>query len=221
MTRILHACLVISIATNAWANDQQAKPPKGIAIAKQGTPDLDGKIDDHWKACPKYAVTQPIAESLKIEQKDMATATVQLLWDDKHLYALWIVKDSSLSAESSDDWAQDSVELFLDQHQDKSVTYESDDAQYRVNFQGKISGQGTGYDEADIKAAATKTKQGYIVEMAIRTHAADMKPGTAMGLELQVNDDHGSGQRDAIAKWLHTEDDSWQDTSKFGTVQLK
>jgi hypothetical protein len=48
-----------------------------------------------------------------------------------------------------------------------------------------------------------------------------MTPGTAMGLELQVNDDHGSGQRDAIAKWLHTEDDSWQDTSKFGTVQLK
>ena len=57
--------------------------------------------------------------------------------------------------------------------------------------------------------------------MAIRTQAADMKVGTVMGIEFQVNDDHGSAQRDAITKWFHTKDDSWQDTSTFGTVHLK
>ena len=64
MIRFLHTCLVFSIAISAWANDQDANQPKGIAIAKQGTPKLDGKIDDRWKACPKHAVALPIAESL-------------------------------------------------------------------------------------------------------------------------------------------------------------
>jgi len=221
MIRFLPACLLFSVAITGLADDNDTDQRQGVAIALRGTPKVDGKIDDLWKSCPKHTVALPITELLKIEQKDMATATVQLLWDGRHLYALWVVNDAALSAESSDDWAQDSVELFLDQHQDKSTTYQADDAQYRVNFQGKRSGQGTGYDEADLKAVAARTKKGYRVEMSIRTHAADMKPGTVMGLELQVNDDHGSGQRDAITKWLHPEDDSWQDTSKFGTVQLK
>ncbi|MDA8967724.1 hypothetical protein N9F76_00375 [bacterium] len=221
MIRFLSACLFISFAPAAWSQNQNAKSEKGIAVAKKGTPTVDAKIDDIWKTCPKYSVNQPIADLLEIDPKDMATATVRLLWDDRHLYALWVVTDSKLSTEAGDDWAQDSVELFLDQHQDKSTTYDSDDAQYRVNYEGKISGQGTGYDEADIKAATKKNKKGYVVEMAIRTHAADNKTGTTMGIEFQVNDDHGSAQRDAIGKWFHTEDDSWQDTSTFGTLQLK
>ncbi|MGB0759087.1 MAG: sugar-binding protein [Rubripirellula sp.] len=221
MIRFLSACVIISFATTAWSQKQPAQPQKGMAVAKKGTPEVDAEIDEIWKTCPKYLVNQPIADLLQIESKDMATATVRVLWDDRFLYALWVVKDSELSADAGDDWAQDSVELFLDQHQDKSKSYEADDAQYRVNFKGKISGQGTGYDEADIKAATKKNKKGYIVEMAIRTHAADNKPGTVMGIEFQVNDDHGSSQRDAIAKWFHTEDDSWQDTSTFGTLTLK
>ena len=221
MIRFLYAYLVISVATVASAQNQNAKPLKGVAVAKKGTPAVDAKIDEVWKSCPKYMVNQPIADLLEIDPKEMATATVRLLWDDRHLYALWVVKDSALSADSSDDWAQDSVELFLDQQQDQSTTYDTDDAQYRVNYEGKISGQGTGYDEIDIKAATTKNKKGYIVEMAIRTQAADMKVGTVMGIEFQVNDDHGSAQRDAITKWFHTKDDSWQDTSTFGKVHLK
>ena len=221
MIRFLPAYLVIVFAATAWSQDQLDKSKKGVAVAKKGTPKVDAKIDEIWKTCPKYVADQPIADLLEIDSKDMATATVRLLWDDRYLYALWVVKDTELSADAEDDWAQDSVELFLDQQQDQSTSYENDDAQYRVNFEGKISGQGTGYDEADIKAATKKNKKGYIVEMAIQTHSADNKAGTVMGIEFQVNDDHGSAQRNAIAKWFHTEDDSWQDTSTFGTLELK
>ena len=158
MIRFLPAYLVIVFAATAWSQDQLDKSKKGVAVAKKGTPKVDAKIDEIWKTCPKYVVDQPIADLLEIDSKDMATATVRLLWDDRYLYALWVVKDTELSADAEDDWAQDSVELFLDQQQDQSTSYENDDAQYRVNFEGKISGQGTGYDEADIKAA-TKNKQ--------------------------------------------------------------
>ena len=231
MIRFLSACLIISLATTAWSQNLTAKPQKGVAFAKKGTPNIDAKIDGIWKTCPKFLVNQPIAELLEIDSKEMATATVRLLWDDRYLYALWVVKDSKLSADAGDDWAQDSVELFLDQLQDKSTSYDTDDAQYRVNYEGIISGQGTGYDEADIKAATAKNKKGYVVEMAIRAHVSDMKTGpgrlsdmkagTIMGIEFQVNDEHDRAQRDAIAKWFHLKDDSWQDTSTFGTLKLK
>lgn len=116
---------------------------------------------------------------------------------------------------------QDSVELFLDQNQKRTSYYESDDAQYRVSFEGNRSGQGTGYDENDLAAAAVKTDDGYRVEMSVRLSDIELKSGAKLGLELQVNDDHDSGSRDAVAKWHHTEDDSWENTSNFGTLELR
>lgn len=144
-------------------------------------------------------MNKPISDLLTIEPKDIATAAVQFLYDKDHLYALWIVKDSALSADATDDWAQDSVELFLDQNRKGTNIDEDDDAQYRVNYEGKLSGQGAGYDESDLEAAVVKTDIGYIVEMAIEVNKAELKRGAKLGLELQVNDDHDSGTRDAIA----------------------
>ena len=209
--------LLLGVAVVGTADDSKTD----VAIAIQGTPKIDGKIDDAWKKAPAVHVNKPISDLLTIEPKDIATAAVQFMYDKDHLYALWIVKDSALSADAIDDWAQDSVELFLDQNQNRTNVYEDDDAQYRVNYEGKLSGQGAGYDESDLQAAVAKTDIGYIVEMAIRVNKAELKPGAKLGLELQVNDDHDSGTRDAIAKWHHTEDDSWEDTSNFGTLELK
>lgn len=42
-----------------------------------------------------------------------------------------------------------------------------------------------------------------------------------MGLELQLNDDPGTGSRGGVSKWNHAENDSYQDTSNFGIVLLK
>ena len=177
MIRFLSAFLVISFAATAWSQDQLDKAKKGIAVA----PKVDAKIDEIWKTCPKYLVNQPIADLLEIDSKDMATATVRLLWDDRYLYALWVVKDSELSADAGDDWAQDSVELFLDQQQDQSTSYENDDAQYRVNFEGKISGQGTGYDEADIKAATKKNKKAISLKWQSRPITLTTRPELLWG----------------------------------------
>ena len=41
------------------------------------------------------------------------------------------------------------------------------------------------------------------------------------GDEMQVNDNRGGQGRESVTKWNHTEDDSWEDTSNFGTLRLK
>jgi endo-1,4-beta-xylanase len=204
------------------AQDSSApKADEPTITAIEGTPEIDGKIDQAWKEAPRVEVIKAVDALLTIDGDKMATASVRVLWDADHVYALWQVKDANLSAQASDPWAQDSVEIFLDENQKRTAWYESDDAQYRVSCEGTLSGQGTGFDQSNLKAAARKTKNGYVVEMSIKIQEAKLESGRKLGVELQVNDDPGTGERGAVAKWNHTEDDSWEDTSNFGTLLLQ
>lgn len=210
---------ILTLTIPAFAQDTPDAP---VAEAHKGTPVLDGKIDEVWKTAPAVDVNKPVSVLLTIDEADMATAKVHFLWDDDHLYALWNVKDSKLSAIAENEpWETDSVELFLDQNKKASMFYQSDDAQYRVNYKGVLSGQGEGYNEEHVKAATSMTDDGYIVEMSVKIDKVKLAAGMKVGVELQVNDDHGSETREAVAKWNHTEDDSWEDTSNFGTLELK
>ena len=194
-------------------------PP--VVTAKKGSPKLDGKVDEIWKSVTGVHVQRPVEDLLLIEKSQAATAEVKLLWDETHLYALWVVKDAKLSLDHVDDWHQDSVELFLDRNHKRTVFYQYDDAQYRVNYEGKVSGQGEGYVFEDIQGAAAKTKSGYIVEMAVLIPGRVLEPGCKMGIEMQVNDHRGNNGRDAVMKWNHAEDDTWEDTSHFGVLELR
>lgn len=197
------------------------KLPKGTAAAIKGTPKIDGKVDAEWKKVPRVRVSQPIESLLVSSEEDMAVATVQLMWDETHVYALWRVTDKQLDPEADEPWQQDSVELFLDQDKKGTTTYQADDAQYRVNCEGEISGQGAGYNAEHVKAATSVSKNGYVVEMAVEIDKVKLKPEMKLGLELQVNDNAGDGTRNSVTKWVHTEDDSWEDTSNFGTLLIK
>ncbi len=221
MNRLVSICLIALTCTTASVCSTAPAQESPLAVAVEGTPKVDGKVEAAWHDVPKVQVKKPVPGLLVIEEDKMATATVQFMWDDQHIYALWRVKDAALSAEADDAWAQDSVELFLDQNKKGTPYYQSDDGQYRVNFKGDLSGQGEGYDEADLKAATAKSEDGYIVEMSVLASKVELKKGVKLGLELQVNDDHDSGSRDAVAKWNHTADDSWEDTSNFGTLELQ
>ena len=220
LTLLSAACLAF-VSTTVAQDETKPKPQEPTITAIQGTPEIDGKVDEAWKKTPRVNVNKAVEGLLAVDEDEMATATVRVLWDKEHLYALWQVKDSNLSADASDSWAQDSVEFFLDENQKRTTYYESDDAQYRVNYKGELSGQGAGFDESNLKAAARKTKSGYVVEMAVKIQGDPLAVGRKLGVELQVNDDPGSGERGAVAKWNHTDDDSWQDTSNFGTLVLQ
>ncbi len=205
----------------AKADKTMTKEEPGVAKAISGAAKIDGKIDDAWKKAPMLKVVKPVDGIVQIEEKDMATATVQVMYDQDTLYALWQVTDDKLSDGGADPWEHDSVELFLDQDNKKSSVYDDNDGQYRVNFKGLMSGQGTGYNKDFCKAATAKTENGYIVEMALKITHVKLKSGVKMGFDLQVNDDAGDGSRSAVAKWYNDEDDSWENASTFGTLILK
>ncbi len=186
--------LCVSSAQNTATADKAAEAKGAVAVAIQGTPKVDGEVDDLWRDVPEAKVNKIVTSESTLTEKEMATATVKLLWDADHLYALWNVKDPKLSASGTAPHEQDSIELFVDELNQKAGSYQEDDVQYRVSFEGELSG-GEGFEEDNIKAVAKKTDAGYLVEMSVKLAHAKRESGTKMGLELQVNDNAGENSR--------------------------
>lgn len=203
------------------SKETSSKKIVSSTVASFGTIKVDGEIDDAWKNATAVEVKKLVKSESTLTESEAAKGTVKLLWDKEYLFALWQVQDSKLSASSSDPWAQDSVELFVDELNEKSGAYQKDDAQYRVSYEGKISGDGMGYNPENIKAVAKKVDGGYVVEMAVKLSYAKKEAGTKLGLELQINDDPKTGSRGSITKWNHPENDSYMSTSDFGTLVLE
>ncbi len=181
-----------------------------LATAGKGTPVIDGKEDAVWgKAQAQHIAVYALGNGAK--------GTGRILWDEKGLYVFIKVLDARLSRASANAYEQDSVEIFIDERNDKTVDYGEDDAQYRINFENEKSSGGF---PADIKSATEKTWDGYTIEVSIPFKSIKGSPGLKIGFDLQVNDDDGSGKRTSIAKWNDPTNDSYRNTSNFGTLIL-
>jgi endo-1,4-beta-xylanase len=205
----------------SFGQDAPKKAERPTATAIYGTPKIDGEIDDAWKGVTAVEVKRVVKSETSMAESEVATGSVKLMWDKDFLYALWQVKDSKLSGKSDNAYEQDSIEFFVDELNERAGAYQKDDAQYRVSFEGKLSGAGDGYKEENLKASVKKIEGGYVVEMSVKLSFAKREGGTKMGLELQINDDPNTGSRGGVTKWNHAENDSYQSTSNFGEVLLK
>ena len=185
-----------------------------LTVAVRGTPIVDGDEDAVWAdAAENETAVWVVGES-------GATARVKTLWDDEHLYVLAVVSDSLLSKASANAWEQDSFEVFLDQNNAKTTWYQSDDGQYRINFDNEQSFNGAAAPEL-ITSATRVVPGGYVVELAIKLDAITPQKGTLIGFDFQINDDKdGDGVRDSVVTWNDPTNQAYQDTSRLGVLQL-
>ena len=162
---------------------------------------------------------------------DGATAIVHTLWHDDTLYIRFDVTDPTIDVSASDAWEQDSVEVFLDLGNAKNGEYRPwHDIQVRVNADGVVTfGAGeTGRMEQRLTATeAHRTDTGYVVELAIglwtiNEHQSRVDYGgvnTFQGFDVQVNDATG-GARTSVHSWANPTDQGFQDTSRWGVIEL-
>lgn len=197
------------MATAQSKTDKYGLDENGRMIAVFGTPVIDGKPDAIWDLAP--AVTPKY-----ISGNTNTTASFKALWDDNALYILAVVHDRELSAISDNPPNQDSLEIFLDENNDKVQDYDVDDLHYRVNFENK---QTVDIGNAErFYTATSKTEDGYIIEARI---ALSLKPanGKVLGLELQINDAEGVN-RVATLNVFDQSGTAWVNVSKFGEIVL-
>ncbi len=210
------------IVWNDWTNSQDSDTSKfgtltlidavKWTLAAQGTPVIDGVKDRVWTRAAA------ITTNVWVMGSSGATATVKTLWDSSHLYVFAVVNDSLLSKASANPWEEDSIEVFVDQNNGKTTSYQADDGQYRVNYDNEQSFGGNA--SADRLVSATRiVPGGYVVEAAITLDAIKPKIGGLIGFDFQVNNDEdGDGDRDSVAIWNDPTGQSYQNTSRLGVL---
>ncbi|KRF10089.1 hypothetical protein ASG89_00675 [Paenibacillus sp. Soil766] len=185
------------------------------ASASYGTPAIDGEMDSKWANAPVYTT------DVMVEQHNNAVAKAQLraMWDEHNLYVYAVVLDSKLSDANANAWEQDSMEIFVDQNNGKTDSYQGDDGQYRINFKNvKTVG---GHATQNNYTSATKIMDGgYVVEAAIALDTITPQAGTVIGFDFQVNNDQDGGSRDSVFSWSDPTGQSYQNTSRFGILKL-
>jgi endo-1,4-beta-xylanase len=130
------------------------------------------------------------------------------------------VTDSLLSKASVNPWEQDSIEIFVDQNNAKTSTYEADDGQYRVNYTNEQSFGGAA-SAATLTSATRVVPGGYIVEASVALDPIQAGERTLIGFDFQVNDDgQGNGTRSSVVTWNDGTGSSFQNTSRFGVLRF-
>ncbi|MGQ9856552.1 MAG: endo-1,4-beta-xylanase [Fervidobacterium sp.] len=184
------------------------------ATAKFGTPAVDGTIDEIWKTTEEISTDVVVLGSLQ-----NAKAKARMLWNEEYLYVLAIISDPVLNKENNNPWEQDSFEIFIDENNEKTSSYQEDDSQFRVNYLNEQS-YGTGATPERFKTVVKLIEGGYLVEAAIKWKTIKPVHNTIIGFDIQVNDASAQGRRVGVLKWCDPTDDSWQNTSKLGNLRL-
>lgn len=181
----------------------------GRMVAYFGSPVIDGKVDKVWS---KAQVVTPKYISSNVN----TSAELKALWDDNALYILAEVKDKDLSVQSGTPYMQDSLEIFLDENNNKTQEYGVDDLHFRVNYTNSQSADNGNAER--FYTSTRKVKGGYVIEarVALKTKPANKK---VLGIELQINDAKGTNRTGTINVFDST-GSAWNDTSKFGEVVL-
>ena len=184
-----------------------------MAITK-GSAIIDGDIAE-WKDIP--------ASKLEVKSGSALTTTAEtkVSWDADNLYVMLDVTDDALDDTASDAYQQDSTEIFIDELNEKSGSFDDNDKQYRVSYKNLQTFNGTSCKAENI-VSATKEKEdgkGYYIETAIKWTALSPEAGKLIGLDVQINDAK-DGSRLGTLNWYDASGNGYQNPSVYGTAVL-
>jgi len=183
--------------------------------APKGTPTIDGKVDKVWKTAPWTNIDKPYDGAVSTTSE----VRVKLLWDDTHIYFLAEMYDESVTKN------MDIFEIYLDQNNDKSKLYGSDDTHTRFYVTGGVA-VGAG-ENRQIDAPSKAQDEGenyYILEGALKWPAGKPSVDATMGIEFMYDDAVGMATTQEAFRWnadtSNGDPAPYLNTSVFGTLKL-
>ena len=191
---------------------------KQFMVIKKGSAVIDGEIDEAWNDVSTYNLT--VLTDIAGSNSITTTGTVKTMWDEDYLYVLMQVQDSVLNKDSANEYEQDSVEIFIDENNGKTETYEDDDCQYRINYTNELSFNGENCLEENIQSVAKEVAGGYIVEAKIKFNKVKGAENNLIGVDFQINDADASGVRVATVNWYDASGQGYAKPGVFGTAKL-
>ena len=187
---------------------------KPFMVITKGNAVIDGEIDKAWESITAHKLT------VNANPSATTTGTVKTMWDSEYLYVLAEIKDEVLNKDNVNTWEQDSFEIFVDENNGKTESYEADDCQYRINYVNELSFNGTNCNDSNIQSATKKTADGYILEAKIKFNTVKGTENNLIGLDFQINDADASGVRTSTINWYDASGMGYAQPAVFGTAKL-
>lgn len=194
--------------------------------AANGTPVIDGKIDDIWASTPSQKINK-----LKSGEEATITAEFKVLWDSKLLYILITVTDPEISFEGEAHHLKDGVEIYFDPMKVRTDNYDEEPLVMQCfiipppDQPMEFSGNSDSIEAFEPKAqrVLALTDKGYIVEASfdLKTICPDLKmeAGTVIALDVQANDQvTGEVARLGAYGWSDDEDSAWHSSEILGEI---
>lgn len=173
-----------------------------------------GKVLTWVRAVPTYlnGVTSRI-ESGKVDDPDDFSATIYLMWDEKHLYVAGVVKDNEIVTqhEGQDIWQDDAIELWFDCRHDAVTHTLFQEDEYQIGFSpaSRYRNKAVAWVWRNpdatpviegIEVASSTFPKGYIIEASIpwdKMHGCKPSIGSMMGFNISAVD------KDEDQLWTH------------------
>jgi hypothetical protein len=203
--------------------DNDNPPCTSPVIAYTSTaPVIDQTIDSAWSKAPTGKISNITIGSKSAD----FSAQWRGMYDATNLYMLVEVVDANkVNHSNANWWEDDAVEIFIDGNNSKGTSYDKvNDFQlgFRWNDTQIHIGSNSVTTTTGIKFAIQNTTTGYNLEAALPWATIGVTPalGSAIGLDIAVDNDNGGTTRDFQATAFATTTTAWSDPSVFGTVYL-
>lgn len=191
---------------------------------------LNGDLSD-WAGITFYDIPHDRGTAAADDDAD-ASMSFAAVADDEYLYVAIDVSDDIIQYGESDNWEDDSVEVYIDANNAKAESYEDDDAQITISalsLERDVENPhiSSGVEGIGTIAAVVESDTGWIVESGIPLTAEDgrwvIEPvyGLSIGFQVHFNDDDDGGGRDHKLIWSEKDmgtDTSWNNPSYFGNL---
>lgn len=179
-----------------------------------GSPKVDGVRDALYEAMRPIETKNVIAGS-SIDNPSSAKAW--LAWDNDGLYIYAEVNEATPANEASEEYKQDSIEIFTDEDNSKSKIIDGNDTQYRVTSLGSRTLGNAASDS--FLSSVSAIEGGYAVEAKLPWLDIMPADGTVMGFDILVNDALGA-VRQGMSAWSTRDNTNYVSTQNYGEIKL-
>lgn len=179
-----------------------------------GSPKVDGTKDNIYEAM-KPIETKKVITGSSID--DPSSAKAWLLWDNDGLYIYAEVNEATPANEASEEYKQDSIEIFTDEDNSKSKIIDKNDTQYRVTSLGSRTLGNAASDS--FLSTVSSIEGGYAVEVKLPWLEIMPADGTVIGLDILVNDALGA-VRQGMRAWSTQDNTNYVSTQNYGEIKL-
>lgn len=179
-----------------------------------GSPVVDGKRDSVYETMKPLETKNVITGSAT---ENPSSARVWLAWDNDGLYVYAEVNETTPANEASEEYKQDSIEIFTDEDNRKSTTVDKNDTQYRVTSLGsRTMGNAA---SGSFKSEVSTIENGYTVEVKLPWLEILPTEGTVIGFDVLVNDALGA-VRQGMRAWSTKNNTNYISTKNYGEIRL-